>query len=79
MIRVSVRDTGPGIPAIHVKNIFKPFFTTKSEGMGLGLSVSKKIVEDHQGSLTLMAQNEEGCTFQILFPVPVHALLLTPA
>lgn len=70
MIRVSIRDTGRGIPDTHVRNIFKPFFTTKSEGMGLGLSVSKKIVEDHQGSLTLAAHGEEGCTFQILFPVP---------
>lgn len=70
MIRITVRDTGRGIPEAHALNIFKPFFTTKSEGMGLGLSVSKKIVEDHQGSLTLISHGSEGCVFQILFPAP---------
>lgn len=68
-IRVTFADTGHGIAAEYVKNVFKPFFTTKHGGMGLGLPISKKIVEDHQGSLTLIHHDERGCLFQIIFPV----------
>lgn len=78
LIRITVSDTGPGIPPEYAKNIFKPFFTTKHGGMGLGLSISKKIVEDHHGSLNLIHHDERGCLFQIFFPVNAPAPAVAP-
>ncbi len=67
-IRLTVSDTGKGIPKSLQKQIFKPGFTTKKRGWGLGLSLSKRIVEDyHQGKIgVLKSEIEKGTTFQIL-------------
>jgi len=64
----SVSDTGTGIPAVMLPQIFEPFFSTKPSGMGMGLSIARTIVENHGG--TLWAQNElEGATFSVKLPL----------
>lgn len=68
MASVSVTDTGPGIPAETLANIFRPFFTTKGHGTGLGLSLAKRIVEDHGGELNVVSKTGQGSTFTLLLP-----------
>lgn len=68
LVRLKVRDTGPGIDPDHLAKLFNPFFTTKSEGMGVGLSICKTIVEAHGGSLNAENHAEGGAVFQILLP-----------
>jgi signal transduction histidine kinase len=65
---VSIEDTGPGIPAETLPNIFRPFFTTKGHGTGLGLSLAKRIAEDHGGELTVVSKLGQGSTFTLLLP-----------
>jgi len=66
----SVRDTGVGIAAENLNKIFKPFFTTKAQGQGLGLAVCKRIVEAIGGTITVQSQLEKGSTFIITIPAP---------
>jgi C4-dicarboxylate-specific signal transduction histidine kinase len=68
-VSLLVQDTGPGITPESQASIFDPFFTTKSSGMGLGLSISRRIIEDHSGSLRLTETSSKGCTFEITLPV----------
>lgn len=65
---VRIADTGTGIPPAHLKRIFDPFFTTKSQGAGLGLSISRTILEKHHASITCESQEGKGTTFTIVFP-----------
>ncbi|RKT46349.1 molybdenum cofactor biosynthesis protein B [Thiocapsa rosea] len=69
-ILISVRDTGPGVPADLVEKIFRPFFTTKGagRGTGLGLSVSTGLIRRYGGALTLEATSEAGTEFRIWVP-----------
>jgi signal transduction histidine kinase len=67
-VSILVQDTGPGINPESEANIFDPFFTTKSSGMGLGLSISRRIIEDHGGELRLTEASSKGCTFEITLP-----------
>jgi signal transduction histidine kinase len=68
-IKVQISDDGPGISPEIIPKIFDPFFTCgKSKGSGLGLSISKKIVEDHGGTLTVQSKLGQGCTFTIALP-----------
>jgi signal transduction histidine kinase len=67
-VSLLVQDTGPGIAPRSEANIFDPFFTTKSSGMGLGLSISRRIIEDHSGNLRLTETSSKGCTFEITLP-----------
>jgi signal transduction histidine kinase len=65
---LSVSDCGPGIPEDKLKEIFEPFFTSKAEGMGMGLSIARTIVEAHNGRI--WAENEPGgATFRIKLPL----------
>lgn len=67
---ITVTDNGCGIPAHAREKIFSPFYTTKSEGSGLGLSISKRIIEDHEGStFTLRSEEGRGTEFRIAMPV----------
>jgi len=69
MAAVVVADTGPGIPPETLNNIFRPFFTTKGHGTGLGLSLAKRIIEDHGGRIEVSSMPGHGCTFTVLLPV----------
>ncbi|MFT3830868.1 MAG: ATP-binding protein [Opitutaceae bacterium] len=69
-VRLSVCDTGPGIPAEHLERIFKPFFTTKpaGKGTGLGLAVVQSVVSRHNGTVWVESQPGRGATFHVLLP-----------
>ena len=65
---VTVRDNGPGIHPDVIDNIFNPFFTTKDKGRGLGLALSKKVVDAHGGSMEVESNTETGTEFVLTFP-----------
>jgi two-component system NtrC family sensor kinase len=67
-VRVSVADTGKGIPADSQEKIFAPFFTTKEKGTGLGLAFVREIVADHGGTLDVDSAVGRGTTFTITLP-----------
>ena len=67
-VRLAVADTGCGIPTAQRMRIFNPFFTTKENGTGLGLTVTRKIVEDHGGELELESEAGTGTRFTLLLP-----------
>jgi signal transduction histidine kinase len=67
-VSLIVQDCGPGINPKSENHIFDPFFTTKSSGMGLGLSISRRIIEDHGGDLRLIETSSNGCIFEITLP-----------
>jgi two-component system sensor kinase FixL len=66
---VSVSDTGPGMSPETLERLFQPFFTTKSSGMGVGLSISRTIVEAHGGHLRARNRREGGAIFEFSLPV----------
>ena len=66
---VEVADNGRGIPADHLPNIFRPFYTTKGDGTGLGLSLARRIVEDHQGRIDVTSAVGKGTTFAVVLPL----------
>jgi C4-dicarboxylate-specific signal transduction histidine kinase len=67
-IGICVHDTGEGIRSDALDMIFKPFYTSKPEGIGMGLSISRSIVEAHGGKLTVTSSREEGTEFIVLLP-----------
>ena len=68
-VEITIRDNGCGIPEENREEIFSPFFTTKRHGTGLGLNISKRIIEDHEGgSLTLTSEVGKGTTFKVTLP-----------
>ena len=75
MLRIQVTDAGGGIPENVIERIFEPFFSTKSDGMGMGLNICRSIIESHHGRLwaTNVTDSEQtrlaGCTFTILIPL----------
>lgn len=68
MIAVEVEDTGAGVPDEIAAQLFRPFVTSKPGGMGVGLSISRRIVEAHGGEITLVKNNETGATFRFTLP-----------
>jgi signal transduction histidine kinase len=71
-----VTDSGRGISAEHLPFIFRPFYTTKGNGTGLGLSLARRIVEDHQGRIDVESELGKGTEFLITLPIRhehVHA------
>ena len=68
-MEVAVSDTGPGIPPHILKDIFTPFVSTKRRGTGLGLSVSRRIVEDHGGWIQAESPAGSGATFRVCLPL----------
>lgn len=69
MVEIAVIDRGAGIEQKNLENIFNPFFTTKSNGVGLGLAVVSKIVDDHGGSIAVESAPGEGSVFRVFLPV----------
>jgi two-component system sensor histidine kinase HydH len=67
-VEVVMRDTGPGIPPELSQQIFNPFFTTKKSGVGLGLAIVSKIVDEHHGSLRVESEPGQGAAFRVFFP-----------
>jgi len=65
---ISVNDSGIGIASDRVDRIFDAFFTTKPQGTGMGLSISRKIIESHGGRLWASANSKGGTTFQFTLP-----------
>jgi PAS domain S-box-containing protein len=70
-ILVSVSDTGPGFPPELVEQIFDPFFTTKPHGTGMGLRISRSIIESHGGRLWAISSPGRGATFHVNLPVAI--------
>ena len=68
-IKISFTDKGPGIPPESIDHIFKPFFTTKPAGMGMGLCISQKIIQAHNGRIEVNNILPKGTQFSILLPV----------
>ena len=73
-MRVSVRDAGVGVDAQSMNKLFDAFYTTKSDGMGIGLSVSRSIIERHHGRLWAEPNDGPGATFS--FSIPRSLVLL---
>ena len=75
MLRIQVTDTGSGIPESVIERMFEPFFSTKDDGMGMGLNICRSVIESHQGRLWAKNQMDaehtklSGCTFTILLPL----------
>jgi signal transduction histidine kinase len=67
-VSVTIEDTGPGIDPKKTDDIFAPFFTTKSHGMGLGLAICRMIVEHHDGELSVSSAEPRGAIFRIELP-----------
>lgn len=67
-VRVSVKDSGCGIPPENIGSIFEPLFTTKPKGIGLGLAISKRLVEQNGGKIEVESQVGKGTTFTISLP-----------
>ena len=67
---IEVRDTGPGLDPTELKRVFGTFYTTKSHGMGMGLAISRSIIEAHNGSLWVTANAPRGAVFQFKLPCP---------
>lgn len=68
MAGFKITDNGKGIKEEEMKRLFTPFFTTKSDGMGLGLSIAARIVESHRGKIEVQSKPGEGTTFNVWFP-----------
>lgn len=69
-VTIEMRDSGIGIDEETQKKIFNPFFTTKKEGTGLGMSISDRIIRDHNAYITIQSKINSGTTFTISFPIP---------
>jgi signal transduction histidine kinase len=67
-VEIVVRDTGPGVPIGERERIFEPFVSSKTNGIGLGLSVSYGIIQAHGGTLNLVADDQSGACFRIILP-----------
>jgi signal transduction histidine kinase len=76
MAAISILDTGRGIAPEHLPHIFRPFYTTKGNGTGLGLSLARRIVEEHGGRIEVSSSLGRGSTFTVFLPlrrVSAHA------
>jgi signal transduction histidine kinase len=73
-VLVAVRDTGPGLPQAAPERIFEAFYTTKANGLGMGLSICRSIIEAHAGRLWATPNDPHGATFLIMLPVEEKSL-----
>ena len=77
-VRISVEDSGTGIAEEDLSKIFEPYYTTKDMGTGLGLTITFKIVKEHQGEISVVSKPGYGSTFTISLPVPQKDRRLIP-
>src|SRR5206468_12223959 len=68
-VRMSVTDRGGGIPEEKLEQVFERFFTTKKEGMGLGLSICRSIINEHEGKIWATKNSDRGATFHFSLPI----------
>jgi len=68
-LRVTIADTGVGIPPEHLPRLFDPFFTTKRGGTGLGLAIARRILEGHSATISVTSEPSRGAAFHILLPL----------
>jgi two-component system sensor histidine kinase AtoS len=69
VLKLTFRDTGIGMDEETSKNLFNPFYTTKDKGAGLGMALTRKIIEDHRGTIEVTSEKEKGTTFVLKLPV----------
>jgi signal transduction histidine kinase len=77
-VEIAVSDSGHGIPADHLKRLFESFYTTKKEGMGLGLSIARSIVEAHGGRILAENRPGGGATFRVFLPLNPPTVRIWP-
>jgi PAS domain S-box-containing protein len=68
-VEISFKDTGIGISKENMKKLFTPFFTTKAKGMGIGLSICKRFIDSHGGSIEVKSEEGKGSTFTVKLPI----------
>lgn len=68
-MRIRISDTGAGITAENMSRLFEPFFTTKQNGTGLGLAVTRRIIEEHNGTIQVESHAGKGTTFTVMLPM----------
>jgi len=68
-VTVSVTDNGPGIDDTVMSSLFEPFYTTKTEGLGMGLAISRTIIDGHRGRFWAENNNDSGATFYFTIPI----------
>jgi signal transduction histidine kinase len=78
-VLVQVADSGPGIEPAHLDRVFKPFFTTKAKGMGMGLSIARSLAEAHHGTLSAAPGPRFGTVFRLVLPAAGPALRSGPS
>jgi signal transduction histidine kinase len=76
-VLIAVRDSGPGLDPAQLEQVFETFYTTKSLGMGMGLAISRSIIEAHRGRLWVGSNTPKGALFQ--FTLPVNAVPVEPS
>ena len=69
MVLVRIQDTGQGIEDEIIEKIFNPFFTTKNEGVGMGLAISSRLVEENGGRLEVNSEIGKGSSFSLYLPI----------
>ncbi len=67
-LRLTIKDNGLGIAPENMQRLFEPFFTTKPNGTGLGLLITRRIIQEHHGAITVQSEPDKGTIFQILLP-----------
>jgi signal transduction histidine kinase len=77
-VEIAVQDSGPGLPPEARDQVLRPFFTTKPDGLGLGLSISQSIVEAHGGRLWVTPNAGRGVTFHFTLPIAAPAAAPEP-
>ncbi len=78
-LRISVQDSGPGVPKELQNKIMEPFFTTRSQGTGLGLAVVQMVCRAHDGRLELLSEEGDGACFTMCLPLERNQLASTEA
>jgi signal transduction histidine kinase len=72
-VRVTIADTGPGVPRGAVEDIFEPFVTTKPQHLGMGLAICRSIISAHEGALTVDKPSDAGAAFSFTLPALAEA------